>query len=160
VAARRTKQIFFFETDFDQVPVLVVKGSPSLSACSEVLQYHLDSKLCSRVTVLLDADGFLPYMLVLGLFSYFAQHYPGRLHRVLVVRADLNSLTDEIKTRLRPFRRQLYICTQHYQETLARFIPPERLLFEYGGLRKYLYDGGTGLKTSFARYERRVLLPS
>ena len=140
--------------------MLVVKGSASLSACSEVLQYHLDSRLCSRVTVLLDADGSLPYMLVLGLFSYFAQHFPGRLHRILVVRADLNLLTEEIKTQLRPFRRQLHICTQHYQETLARFIPPERLLFEYGGLRKYRYDGGTGLKTSFARYERRVLLPS
>lgn len=159
-AARRTKHVFFFETDFDQVPVLVVKGNPTLSACSEVLQHHLDSKLCSKVTVLLDADNSLPCALVLGLFSFFAHHYPGRLHRILVVRADLDSLTVEIRTRLRPFRRQLHICTQSYQETLTRYIPPERLLFEYGGLRKYRYDGGTGLRTSFARYERAALLPT
>lgn len=159
-AARKTKQVFFFETDFDQVPVLVVKGNSTFSACSEVLQYHLDSKLCSRVTVLLDADNSLPYALILGLFSFFTQHYPSRLHRILVVRADLNSLTVEIRAKLRPFRRQLHICTQSYQETLTRYIPPERLLYEYGGLRKYRYDGGTGLRTSFARYERAALLPA
>lgn len=140
------------------MPVLVIKSSATLSACSEFLLHHFENKLSSRVTLLLDAENSLPNALILSLFTFFSQHYPERLHRLIVIRADLRALTHELKDQFRPFRRQLQICTEPYQATLTRFIPPERLLFDYGGLRKYRYDGGYGQHTSYARYQRKALL--
>ena len=165
----RTKHLFFFETDFEEVPVLVVKhaGLVSAESCYVLVRHYFDSVLVKSehakdsVTVLMDcAGGALPESLVLGLFGFFHCHYPERLHRVLVIRADLDSLTPETRTRLRPHRRRVRICTAEYQSTLLRFIPPERLLFEYGGMRKFQPDGvGLGrLPTRSEQYAPASLL--
>lgn len=154
---RNTRQVFFFETDFEQIPVLVVKGV-MLDACFEVLHEQLDKAYSSYVTVLLDADNALPVELMLGLLSFFRQHYPRRLRRLLVVRANVSELCTAQREQLRSFHRILHIFAANYQRALQRYIPPERLLHEYGGLRKYSYSGGPALRTSFARYRRPALL--
>lgn len=67
-------------------------------------------------------------------------HYPNRISQILIVQTNLDNLSEKSRNRLRRIKK-LNIFDSTFRTNILKFIDPENLMSEYGGLKTYFFKG-------------------
>ncbi|CAG9325125.1 unnamed protein product [Blepharisma stoltei] len=147
-----TREIFVFRHDVKNHPVIVIRPfysdtqPMSLNFCL-YLTYFFENIQPSlkgfkrKITLLIDFNNnLLNENAISVIWGFMKEHYPNRIFQILVIQASIVRLPEESRAILRKIP-TLSIFDSNFKANIIKFIDPENLMEEYGGLRQYYFKG-------------------